>query len=291
VTAVEAAFRPSGIYSLRLTAASRDATRGWHDDAYAAALRLGDRLEVALAWQRTNGEVVLRASSEEGIAALRFQLAVDDDHEEFLRRFRRDALLAGPIRGLPGLRQARVGSVAQALLRAFAGQLIDSRRARAIEAAVVRASTPKLDGTRLHAPPSAACLGAMAPARLRELGLHARRGAALVRLCRSFDPERLHGLSTADAARLLERERGLGPWSAAVVCLEGLGRHERGLVGDLGLVKLLSALRGRWVEAWETEELLAPYGEWAGLASLYLLKGWGRGLLPVPAPPPARWAA
>jgi hypothetical protein len=35
--------------------------------------------------------------------------------------------------------------------------------------------------------------------------------------------------------------------------------------------------------------LLEPYGEWAGLASLYLLKGWGRGLLPIAAPPPARF--
>ena len=45
----------------------------------------------------------------------------------------------------------------------------------------------------------------------------------------------------------------------------------------------MSALRGRWVEAWETEELLEPYGEWAGLASVFLLKGWSRGLVPVPA--------
>jgi 3-methyladenine DNA glycosylase/8-oxoguanine DNA glycosylase len=84
--------------------------------------------------------------------------------------------------------------------------------------------------------------------------------------------------------RRLERERGLGPWSAGVVCLEGLGRYEHGLVGDLGLVKLVRALRGRRaVETWETAELLEPYGEWAGLASVYLLAGFGRGLIPLPA--------
>jgi 3-methyladenine DNA glycosylase/8-oxoguanine DNA glycosylase len=54
-----------------------------------------------------------------------------------------------------------------------------------------------------------------------------------------------------------------------------------GLVGDLGLIKLLRALRGRRVEGWETAELLEPYGEWAGLASMYMLAGFGRGLLPV----------
>ena len=74
-----------------------------------------------------------------------------------------------------------------------------------------------------------------------------------------------------------------GPWSAGVVCLEGLGRYEHGLVGDLGLVKYLRAVRGREVETWETAELLEPYGEWAGLASVYFLAGLARGLVPAPA--------
>jgi 3-methyladenine DNA glycosylase/8-oxoguanine DNA glycosylase len=116
------------------------------------------------------------------------------------------------------------------------------------------------------------------------LGLHERRGATLVRLCRSLELERLHDLPTDAVVRRIERERGLGPWSAGVVCLEGLGRYEHGLVGDLGLVKLVRALRGRTVvETWETAELLEPYGEWAGLASVYLLTGFGRGLIPMPA--------
>jgi 3-methyladenine DNA glycosylase/8-oxoguanine DNA glycosylase len=107
---------------------------------------------------------------------------------------------------------------------------------------------------------------------------------ALVRLCRSLELERLHDLPTDAVVRRIERERGLGPWSAGVVCIEGLGRFEHGLVGDLGLVKLVRALRGRQlVETWETAELLEPYGEWAGLASVYLLRGFARGLIPLPA--------
>ena len=116
-----------------------------------------------------------------------------------------------------------------------------------------------------------------------DIGLHTRRGASLVRMCRSLELERLHDVDTNVVAQRLERERGLGPWSVGVVCLEGLGRYDYGLVGDLGLVKLLRALRGRPVEAWETAELLEPYGEWAGLASVYLLAGLGRGLIPLPA--------
>ncbi len=274
---LERAVRPLGTYSLALTAArSSDATRVWRDGVLSAVVR---PCEPATAFQRPDGIVVLRARTEAAIESLRFQLALDDDHGEFLRRFRHDPLIGEATRQLAGLRQIRVGTVAQSILRAFCGQLIESKRARHLEQRIVRATTPVCADTRLHAPPTAACLGGLAPVELRRLGLHASRGAALVRLCRSFDPERLRTLPTETAARRLERERGLGPWSAGVVCLEGLGRVERGLVGDLSLVKLLSHLRGRWVESWETAELLEPYGEWAGLASVYLLKGFSRGLV------------
>jgi 3-methyladenine DNA glycosylase/8-oxoguanine DNA glycosylase len=274
---LEREVRPRGTYSLALTAAgSSDATRVWRDGVLSAVV---PPCEPATASQRPDGTVVLRAQSEAAIGSLRFQLALDDDHAEFLRRFRRDPLIGEATLSLRGLRQIRVGTVAHSLLRAFCGQLIASPHARRLEARIVRAATPVLADARLQAPPTASCLGRLAPAELRALGLHARRAAALVRICRSLDPERLRRLPTETAARRLERERGLGPWSAGVVCLEGLGRVERGLVGDLGLVKLLSALRGRWVEPWETAELLEPYGDWAGLASLYLLKGFSRGLV------------
>ena len=132
---------------------------------------------------------------------------------------------------------------------------------------------------RLHFAPTTAELAALAPAKLRALGLHSSRAASLVRLSRTIELERLHDVETGVVAARLERERGLGPWSVGVVCLEGLGRYDYGLAGDLGLVKLLRTLRGRPVEGWETAELLEPYGEWAGLASMYLLAGHSRGLL------------
>jgi len=272
---MEAVIRPHGPYSLALTVRwYGDATRMVRDGTVFAAVPGG----LARGWQRPDGAVVLQGETEQAIEGLRFSLALDDDHTPFLHRFARDPLIGETTRRLRGLRQSRVSTVAHALLRAFCGQLIESKRARHLEARIVRAATPAVAG-RLHSPPTAATFAAFAPAGLRAQGLHARRAAALVRICRASDPERLRALPTEAAARHLERERGLGPWSTGVVCLEGLGRSERGLVGDLGLVKLVSSLRGRRAEAWETEELLAPYGEWAGLASVYLLKGYGLGLV------------
>jgi 3-methyladenine DNA glycosylase/8-oxoguanine DNA glycosylase len=245
-------------------------------------LRVGERVEVGSARQTVDGRVVLRAQSEEGLERLRFVLALDADHTEFLRRFARDPLIGATTLRFQGMRQLRLPTVAQTLLRAFCGQLIDSRRARQLEVRIVRETTPLVAGTDLHAPPTCSSFAELSPARLRQLGLHARRAAALVRICRSVDLERLHLLPTAKAADFIERERGLGPWSAGVICLEGLGRYERGLVGDLTLIKLMSRLRGRRVEGYETAELLEPYGRWSGLAGLYLAVGFEHGLVPLP---------
>src|SRR5581483_9112517 len=256
---VDAIVTPRGPYSLRLTArGAADATRRFRDGLLVAALEREGRVERAAATQRPDGRVHLRADSEHSLERLRFCLALDADHSEFLRRFARDPLLGRTVRLLPGLRRLRVPTVAHALLRALCGQLVEARQARAIERRIVCRATRALDG--LHAAPTGADLARFSPAELRRLGLHARRGATLVRLCRSLDLERLREQPVAVVRERLVRERGLGPWSVGVIGLEGLGRTELGLVGDLGLVKLLAALRGRRAEAWETEELLAPYG-------------------------------
>jgi len=285
---VDVVVRPRGPYSLAFSARhASDATRVFRDGTLDALFPVGDRVEQAASRQFPDGSLRLVADSDDSLEALRFTLAIDDDHSEFLRRFRDDPMLGAATRRLAGLRQLRLPTVAHALLRALCGQLIESSRARAIERRIVRAVMPAYG--RLHAPPTAVALAALAPAELRRLGLHARRGATLVRVCGTLDLERLRDLPAETVTARLGRERGLGPWSVGVVALEGLGRHDLGLVGDLGLIKLLSAIRGRWVEGWETEELLAPYGEWAGLAGVYLLAAWGRGLHTVS--PAARRAA
>jgi 3-methyladenine DNA glycosylase/8-oxoguanine DNA glycosylase len=278
---LERVVRPAGPFSLaQSTKHASDATRYLREGTLTTTVRIGDRVEVASAEQLVDGRVVLRAQTDEGFERLRFIVPLDADHTEFLRRFARDPLIGAATLRFQGMRQLRLPTVAQTLLRAFCGQLIESRRARELEMQIVRATTPRIDGTTLHAPPTSQTFARLAPVRLRQLGLHARRAAALVRICRAIDLERLHALPTAKVAEYIERERGLGPWSAGVVCLEGLGRYERGLVGDLTLIKLMSRLRGRRVEGYETAELLAPYGEWAGLASLYLATAFKHGLIP-----------
>ena len=226
----------------------------------------------ATAWQGPDGQVVVRAASDEGVARARFMLALDDDTGGFHARFRGDPLLGATVRALVGYRPLRLATVTHATLRALCGQLIEARRALAIERSVLRELGSAV-ATR-------EALAALSPADLRRHGLATSRATTLARLVRSLDLERLHAHDTPTVLARLGRERGVGPWSVGVIALEGLGRYDHGLVGDLGLIKLVSSLRGRWVEADETAALLEPYGEWQGLAGLFLMLGWSRGLIP-----------
>ena len=265
---IEAVVAPSGPYRLRLMAPSGH----W-------SAPLEDRT-TASAWQRADGRVVIQASDEQQLAKARFMLALDDDTTEFHRRFADDALLGRSTRALAGWRPLRLPTVAHATLRAMCGQLVDSRRARQVERAILRACGSPVATSE--------ALGNLSTAELRAHGLAASRAAALSRLISTVDLERLRDHPTAAVLARLTRERGVGPWSVGVIAIEGLGRYDHGLVGDLGLIKLVSALRGRPAEAHETAQLLEPYAEWQGLAGELLLLGWTKGLVPGADPDVAR---
>jgi len=257
---VETVLKPVGPYRLRLMA-RRGTWRGELPD---------DR--VATAWQRPDGRVVVRASDDEAVDRARFMLALDDDTGPFHSRFARDPLIGPSARALVGYRPLRRATVTHAVVRAMCGQLVEARRALALERAVLRAS-----GERVVTQTS---LRRLSPAELRRLGLAQHRATALHRLAATIDLERLRAHPTEVVSRRLRRERGVGPWSVGVIAMEGLGRYDHGIVGDLSLVKLYAALVGRWVEGEETAALLAPYEEWQGLACEILLLGWARGLVP-----------
>ncbi|CAN5823380.1 DNA-3-methyladenine glycosylase [soil metagenome] len=258
---VEAVLRAKGLYSLRLTARTERWRAQLSDSRWVEARQLHD------------GRLVLRASCECSVDEARFLLALDHDTSEFHRRFARDPLLGPSVRALRGLRTTRTSTVAHAALRAISGQLIQSRRARAIERTVIRACG--------ESPPTREALAGLSPAALNGCGLAESRAATLARLVRRVDLESLKTSLATTALARLQRERGIGPWSVGVIALQGLGRYDAGLVADLSLVKLFASLRGRWPDQTnETAELLTPYEEWQGLASVFLLAGLARGLVP-----------
>jgi 3-methyladenine DNA glycosylase/8-oxoguanine DNA glycosylase len=255
---VEAVLRAKGPYSLRLTTGTATWKARLPEGRWATAQQLHD------------GRLVLRASCDRAVVDARFLLAIDDDTGEFHRRYARDPLLGPTVRHLRGMRTRRKATVTHAVIRAVSGQLIQASRALEIERSIIRACGDD--------PPTRDSLARLAPARLAACGLATSRAATLARLARSLDLESLR--RKEDAPARLMRERGVGPWTVGTVALQGLGRYDIGLVDDLALVKLLASLRRRWPEPRETAELLAPYGPWQGLASVFLMQGFRRGLVP-----------
>ena len=276
--ALETTLVPRPPYSLAHSARMRsDATRVFRDGVLTLVFEAGREPALANVRQRADGSLAVRVESraaEAALAHLRFVLAVDDDHAPFLARFAADPLLAPAVRAHRGLRPLRSATVTHALLKAVCGQLIQAKAARLLEAKLLRLAAKPHAG--LHLPPTRSTFARFGVAELERHGLVARKANALVRVSREADLERLRDVPSERVAARLARERGLGPWSAAMVALHGLGRYDLGLVGDLGLIKLCAALRGRPADADDTRELLGPYGEWAGLASVYLLAGTGR---------------
>jgi 3-methyladenine DNA glycosylase/8-oxoguanine DNA glycosylase len=272
---VETTLRPRGPYSLAQCARrAGDRTRRFRDGVLTCVFEAGGEPALARVWQVGSGELrvwVETRAPEAALDTLRFVLACADDHTEFLRRFGTDPLVGRATSRLRGLRPLRTATVTHALLRALCGQLISAREARRIEARLVARYAAEHAG--LNLPPARVDFARESPAALCASGLVARKAAALVRISRAWDLERLRLAPTAVAVRRLVEERTLGPWSAGVICLEGLGRYEHGLVGDLGLIKLCRRLLGREATTDDTAELLARYDDWQGLASLYLLAG------------------
>ena len=269
---IETVLRPRRPYSLAGSAGRSDPTRRFHGGVLDLALVTAQGPAQIRVWQRRDGDLVARIGAPDpGVAldALRFVLAVGVDHTPFLRLAAGDPLLAAVVRRRAGVRPARLGTVAHALIRALCGQLITAREAMRIEWRLLAAICPP--SGELRRPPGASDIARLSAARAERAGLSPRRAAALVRVARTLDLERLRTVPAQAAVDRLCAEPGLGLWSAGVIAGAGLGSYAHGPVGDLGLIKLCSALLGRRAEAADTAELLGRYGEWAGLAGAHLL--------------------
>jgi DNA-3-methyladenine glycosylase II len=269
----ELAFRPPAPYRLAASIGPPDPCRRYRGGVLEIRFRTaGGEPLTARVWQAGDGVVRARvpASREEAAEpALRRLLRVDLDHRPFLELAAADPLLR-PLRGrLAAMRPAVAGSVGQGLVRGVAGQLVRSSEGVRFERRIVAVfSRRSADG--LRTPPAAADLAAAHPAIFERAGLSPARAVSLSRLS-ALDWATLAAEPSGRIEARMRMLRGIGPWTTGVVCSAGLARVDRGLVGDLGLIRLAGALLGRPAEPEDTAALLEPYGEWSGLASAWLL--------------------
>jgi DNA-3-methyladenine glycosylase II len=243
----------------------------------------GERVHVAVI-QPAPGRVIFgaRASSEaaaaEGIRRMRFALGVDEDLRPFHDRFRNDPFIGAAVRANPAVRVRRRPFAWEALLGAITEQLIELERAMEIQRRLIRLLSPRCERTGLRDVPTAAQVAGLAPARLESLDLAPKRALTLRRAAHEVATGRVDlegGMADEAIARRLRAIPGIGPWTVESLALYGLGRNDIVPAGDLGYIKLIGRLQtGRprsYAEIDEVREFFAPYGEWKGLASCYLL--------------------
>jgi len=263
---IEFALTPVAPFDLAGSVRAPDATRRAAGGVLTMVFPTEAGPAAARVWQRHDGTVCARIDAAGGEAArdrLIQMLGLRLDTRPFLTLAAADPLLAPLAARMRGRRPILLGTPAHALIRAVCGQLIRSSEAASIERRILRDLGRPHHGLVLA--PDASALSAAHPARLERAGLSPKRAVVLSRAARRL---RLAALATdtAEIARLrILREPGLGRWSAGVLMMYGFGRHEFGLSGDLGLVRLAGAL------GVDEASMLDRYGEWQGLASLWLL--------------------
>ena len=222
---------------------------------------------------RLRAEAASRTAAAEGVERMRFALGLDHDLADFHRAFRRDPLIGPAIRHRPWLRPRRRPEPFEALAWAICEQLIESRRAAAIQRRLVRRyGRPSACGT-LRDAPSAGRLAGRSPAEIEACGLSGNRSITMVKAAREVASGRADLTTHEPAWRRLRTIPGIGSWTLEMLAFEGQGRDDQLPAGDLKYVKLVGRLAGLGRRATEDEvrDFYAPYGEFAGLAGLYSL--------------------
>ena len=231
------------------------------------------------AWQgaqavRFHAEAHTLDAASAGIERMRFALGTDHDLSEFHARFRRDPLIGPVIRARPWVRPRRRPEPFEALAWAVCEQLIDSRRAAAIQRSIVRRHGRRSACGSLVAPPSAAVVAGRSPAELDACGLAPKRSIALVRAAREVASGRADLARHEPSWRRLLAIPNIGHWTIEMLAFEGQGRDDMLPALDLAYVKLVGRLAGlgRRASEGEVREFFAPYEEWAALAGWYALQ-------------------
>jgi 3-methyladenine DNA glycosylase/8-oxoguanine DNA glycosylase len=216
--------------------------------------------------------------AEEAIARMRFALGVDDDLRPFYERFRFDPVIGRLVRARPYTRVIRRPDPFEALAWAITEQLIEFERAAAIQRRIVFRLGRRCDRTGLRDLPAATTLGATAPALLQSFDLSAGRAVALRRAAHEVATGRadLVGPDHERGWRRLRAIPGIGSWTVEMLALYGQGRYDQIPAGDLGYLRVVGQLSSGSPRSLATEEdvraFFAPYGEWAGLAGVHLLR-------------------
>lgn len=260
----------------------------WHPEGkYLRALATTDGLALI---QVTNGGTIdepdLRfdvpcgkpSTSERAalVQTVRRLLALDVDPAPLSRRGEAQRRLAPTATALRGMRPPRFAGLFEAFANVVPFQQLSLDAGVAIVGQLVERFGEPLehDGRRFHAFPDARVIAEARPRLLRACGLSLRKAEALRRAAGviasgELTEDKLSGMTSAEAIRLLTHLPGIGPWSASLILLRGLGRLDVFPPGDVGVARGLRGLTG--ASGPKLDRIVGQFGDHRGYLYFYSL--------------------
>ena len=231
------------------------------DGRYMRALGGFDGPVIVSVTQKRAGALAVSVSSAPGdvepaLASVRRMLGTESDLSDFHLRARAIPWLAPLAHRMRGLRPPRYPALFEAFANAILFQQVSLHAASAIMRRLVLALSTKVerDGLLLAVFPSAEEFLGADDAVIRAAGVSAGKLATLRRsgeaiVAGAIGEAMLEERASADAALLLRDIMGVGPWTAAVILLRGLGRLDVFPGDDSGVAANLALVAGDRVDA------------------------------------------
>ena len=214
----------------------------------------------------------------EVLELMRRMLGTDIDCTDFDRSAARIPWLAPLVDRMRGVKPPRYPTLWEACANAIVFQQLSLRAASAIMRRLVVALGPlvRTDDVLVqpHVFPTAESVRSAPDALLRTTGMSANKIATLRRVAealasRTLDATALVACPSRDAADMLRRIRGIGPWTAAVILLRGLGRLDVFPVNDTSVASTLALVAGS--APFDVQSVLNALGLQRGMLYFYLL--------------------
>lgn len=241
----------------------------------------GERLSVLdVDFSDLETDSVIRASSSSAIvseaevrAIVGRLLDIDAPSVAIADRLRTDAALAPLLARHPGARIPGTVDPFELSIRAILGQQISVAAARTLAHRIairwgskVETGSPDLT---LSFPSAEQLIGA----KLEQAGVSPRRATAIRELAMAVIEGGIDLAAGRERAEEIEQillgVPGIGPWTAAYICLRGLGDRDAIPVGDLGLRQALAGSGGPW-RAQEVVARAESWRPWRGYAAVHL---------------------
>jgi DNA-3-methyladenine glycosylase II len=246
---------------------------------------LGDAPEVAVVRvsQPHRGTLTVeiedsRREHQRLLAQVRRMLGVEVDLTRFYHSASRVEWLHPLVRRMQGVRPPRYPTVWEACVNTIVFQQISLHAASAIMGRLTMGlSEPEeRGGVRLYPFPSPGHFLSAHDSLLRSAGLSVGKLATLRRVAEALgagvlDEPQLERLPSPDAAALLQGIKGIGPWTAVVILLRGLGRLDVFPANDTSVARNLRLVGGP--AALDVGTLLDTLGPDRGMLYYHLLLG------------------